>query len=419
MKAVKRILEITKNISAKDTKSVYYFVLALRNLAVGFMSATYTLFLLKSGLNPLQMNVVNASFMIANFIFEIPTGVYADFFGRKKSYLIHCLLLALSLFIYFLSKSLPFFILAEIVAAAAFTFASGALDAWLVDNVGEDWVTRTDYIFAQSQFFSKFTLIGGGILGGYIGSIGLAYPFLVGSIIAVLTFLAALYFMEEKLEKRREVSFAEGLKQMSFIAKDSFHYGIRNKVILWLMISTFVSFFAFQPLNMFWAPRFNQMLGDKISLMGWLWAGLSLFMMFGNALSKNLVKRKVSYWKVMIITSLFLGLPIIFSSVNTLFALAVSGFLFHEIGRGLDRPMKASYINKYIPSDKRATLISFDSMVGKAAAAMGLLFFGYFAKKTSFEASWFLAGAVLLFLIPIYLKVRQKEERQNGQICKR
>jgi len=98
-----------------------------------------------------RMNLVNAAFMLGTFVFEIPTGAYADFFGRKRSYVIHAGLLSLAGLIYFFSHSFLFFILAELIAAISFTFASGAIDAWLVDNVSENWAMRTDYIF--SQFF--------------------------------------------------------------------------------------------------------------------------------------------------------------------------------------------------------------------------------------------------------------------------
>ena len=105
MRLVHRLSSISTNIRSQDVRTVYYLVVALRDLALGFVSATYALFLLSNGLTVLQMNLVNTAFMIGNFIFEIPTGVYADFFGRKKSYLIHAALLSLSGFIYFFSRS--------------------------------------------------------------------------------------------------------------------------------------------------------------------------------------------------------------------------------------------------------------------------------------------------------------------------
>lgn len=409
MKIIGRPATISQNIRAKDVRTVYYLVTALRDLAVGFISATYALFLLSKGLTVLQMNLVNTAFMIGNFVFEIPTGVYADFFGRKKSCIIHAALLSLSGLVYFFSPSFMFFVLAELIAAVAFTFASGAIDAWLVDNVGENWVTRTDYIFSQGQVYSKFTLIGGGIVGGYLGNINLAYPWLLLALTGLVIVFVSVFYMQDDKPIRKTFGLRGGLRQMGSIAKDSFHYGFRNKVVLWLMIATFVSQLAFQPLNMFWAPRFNQMVGGQVKLMGWLWAGMSIMMIVGSYLSRRLVEKKVDYWKIMVLSALFLTIPILISSFGSVFTIAAGAFLIYEIGRGIDRPMKTSYINKYIPSDKRATLISFDSMMGKIAAALGLIGFGLLADKTSFSLSWFVSGLMLLMLIPVYLRVRKQE----------
>lgn len=408
-----RFTTITHNVRSQDVRTVYYLLIALRDLAMGFVSATYALFLLSHGLTALQMNLVNTAFMTGNFVFEIPTGVYADFFGRKRSYMIHAALLALSGFIYFFSRSFPFFIIAELTAALAFTFASGAIDAWLVDNVSENWITRTDYIFSQAQVFSKVALIGGGILGAYLGQINLAYPwFLTGLTGLVTLFISWLYMKPDSQPTQIKFSIVSGLSQMQHIAVDSFKYGFSHPIIFWLIISTALSQFAFQPLNMFWAPRFNHLAGDKLELMGWLWAAMSLFMMVGNYLSKKLVTHHTPYWKVMLASSLLLSLPILVSSLSPILSLATGFFLIYEIGRGIDKPMKTSYINRYAPPGIRATLLSFDSMIGKLTSAFGLVLFGALADATSFAFTWVIAGMLLLLLIPVYLGIRNKEHVQ-------
>ena len=416
MKIISRPVEISQNIRAKDVRTVYYLVTTLRDLAMGFVASTYALFLLSKGLSIFQMNLVNTAFMLGNFVFEIPTGVYADFFGRKKSYIIHAGLLSLSGLVYFFSPTFAFFIIAELIAAVSFTFASGAIDAWLIDNVGENWITRTDYIFSQGQVFSKIALIMGGIIGGYLGYINLTYPWLLVTLTGFVIVFVSIFYMQDDKPVRNTFGLRSGLKQMTAIAKDSFSYGLRNKVVLWLMIATFISQLAFQPLNMFWAPRFNQMAGDQVKLMGWLWAGMSIMMIIGSYLSRRLVEKKIDYWKIMVLSALFLTIPVIISSLGSVFTIAVGAFLIYEIGRGIDRPMKISYINKYIPSDKRATLISFDSMMGKLAAALGLVTFGYLANKTSFSLSWLVSGLILLMLIPVYLNVRKKELQAKNSI---
>lgn len=409
MKIIKRPLVISRNIGAKDVRTVYYLLIALRDLAVGFVSATHALFLLSNGLTIFQMNLVNTVFMLGTFVFEIPTGAYADFFGRKRSYIIHAGLLSLAGLIYFFSHSFLFFVLAELIAAVSFTFASGAIDAWLIDNVSENWAMRTDYIFSQGQVFSKIALVVGAIIGAYLGQINLAYPWLLVAFTGLITFFVSIFYMRTDKPVKDIFGFSRGLKQITMIAKNSFDYGFRNKVVLWLMVATFIGEFAFQPLNMFWAPRFNQIAGGEIKLMGWLLAGMSIMMAAGSYLSRKLSERKVSYWKIMTISALFLAIPVLISSQVSIFALAAGTFLIHEIGRGINIPIKASYINKYIPSDKRATLISFNSMAGKIAAALGLIGFGLLADKTSFSFSWYISGFILLLLIPVYFMTKKKE----------
>ena len=80
-------------------------------------------------------NIVNAIFFVTLFICEIPTGAFADIFGRKASYVLSWFILALSMFIYAASSSFAGFIVAEIVAAIGRTFSNGAFDAWLKDKL--------------------------------------------------------------------------------------------------------------------------------------------------------------------------------------------------------------------------------------------------------------------------------------------
>jgi hypothetical protein len=92
-----------------------------------------------------------------------------------------------------------------------------------------------------------------------------------------------------------------------------------------------------------------------------------------------------------------------------IFYLVLTGFLTHEVGRGMIKPIQKSYLNKHIPSDKRATVLSFESMMGKLGAAGGLVVLGWVGKNYSIQDAWLVSGILILFLIPIYLKVSQNE----------
>ena len=84
----------------------------------------------------------------------------------------------------------------------------------------------------------------------------------------------------------------------------------------------------------------------------------------------------------------------------------------HEVGRGMLKPTHKAYINSFVPKDKRATVLSFDSMLGKLGAAAGLVVMGLLAKRYSIEFTWIIAAVLLLALIPLYLKAADNEKRE-------
>jgi MFS family permease len=409
----KNVLEFSKDVRDKDPKAVYYLVTFLTDFAIGLVATIYTLFLLSKGLDLLQANLVNLAFMLGNFVFEIPTGAYADFFGRRKSLILSNLFLIASFFIYFISADIFVFILAELLAAIAITFASGALDAWAVDSLKEKgYIGKMDFIFSQASIIGSSAALLGGLIGAYIGTINLALPWAFGGILSIVSLVAVLLFMHEKPIKRElSLSFINGLNQLMITSKDSINFGLRHKVVLWLIFSSMISLFAFQPLNMYWSPRLSALAGNQVWILGWVWVGVTLSMMLGSFLVKKLLKREKSYLSVFTITVLFLAVPTLLASMFDIFAVVLSGFLVYEIGRGMLKPVHKSYLNLHIPSEKRATILSFDSMMGKLGAAGGLVILGFIANKYSIAYSWLAGGILLLFLIPVYLKAAQNETK--------
>src|SRR5919109_1965792 len=88
-----------------------YLTLQLGNtLAASFIWGINTLFLLDAGLSNLEAFSANAFFTAGMVLFEVPTGVVADTWGRRTSYLLGTITLATSTFLYYLlwMTSAPF-----------------------------------------------------------------------------------------------------------------------------------------------------------------------------------------------------------------------------------------------------------------------------------------------------------------------
>lgn len=407
-----------QNVKSKDPKAVYYLLTFLTDFAMSLIFVTYVLFLLSKGLDLFQVNLVSLAFMLGSFVFEIPTGAYADYFGRKKSIVFSSVLMIISFSIYFFSSKFIFFIIAELFSAVATTFASGALDAWIVDKLDQQkYAGRVDFVFSQANIVSRFAALIGGLIGAYIGAINLALPFGIAGIVSVVALIVGILFVESDHSVQNSTQPSK-TSNMLKIAKDSIDYGMKHPVVLWLILSSVVTMFAFMPLNIFWTPRLNDLAGNQVWLLGWVWAAMSLFMMFGGYAVSFFLRKNKSYTAILVLMTALLSLPILLISYSNVFAFVLAGFMIHEFGRGMQKPLQKAYLNKHIPSEKRATILSFDSAMGKLGAAIGLVFLGWIGKSYSIQLSWLIAGLVCLVSIFFFLEAGKNEAKSYLALVK-
>src|SRR6185436_12604653 len=125
------------NVKARGIQRNYLSLTLLNTLAASFIWGVNTLFLLDAGLSNLEAFAANAFFTVGQVIFEVPTGVVADMWGRRVSYMLGALTLGASTLLYLWAWQIhaPFWYWAvtSILLGLGFTFFSGATEAWLVD----------------------------------------------------------------------------------------------------------------------------------------------------------------------------------------------------------------------------------------------------------------------------------------------
>lgn len=401
---------IYSNLKNREAVTVYYFGNFLGDFSVALTFAIYAIFLQTNGLNLLQINLINFVFMISVFFFEVPTGAFADTIGRKNSVLIGAFFTAIGLALYPIYKNFWGFVGAEFLLALSASFTSGAWDAWMVDtSKKQGFVGKVDYVFSQGNVISKIALIFAGFIGAYLAYVNLDFPFYLGALVAAAGLIFLWIFMEEE-PRPINLNLKNNLLKIRDVARESIQYSIGHKVIFWLLLGGIVSTLSWQPMNMYWNIRFNNMAGNQIWLMGWLWAIISIFMMIGSYSVKEFLKRGKDYTFLMIVVAFGVFIPITLSALSSILFVAFPAYLVYELVRGIERPVAQAYINKYAEPSKRATIFSFESMVSCLGAAGGLVLFGWIAKNNSIETSWIMAGILALALIPIYLMAKKKEE---------
>ena len=161
-----------------------YLVLSA-GLSFAFALA-YTLqglyFVTVAGLNPLQLLLIGAVLEGAAFLLEVPTGVVADAYSRRRSVILGCLCLGTAML---LVGSFPVFwalLLTQMVSAAGYTFLSGAQQAWLADEVGEE---RAAQLYLLGSQYGRAAGMAGIAATAALAPLGLHVPILAGGAAAL------------------------------------------------------------------------------------------------------------------------------------------------------------------------------------------------------------------------------------------
>src|SRR4026208_1003190 len=163
-----------------NPRSVYLFIEFSASAFFGMMFVTTSLYeATVAGLTPVQLILVGTALEISAFVFEVPTGIVADVYSRRLSIIIGYLLMGVGFFVEgFFPSFLPI-LLAQIIWGLGYTFTSGATQAWITDEIGEDNANKLFLRGTQVGLFASLIGMGAAMV---VGANNVAMPLRVGSL---------------------------------------------------------------------------------------------------------------------------------------------------------------------------------------------------------------------------------------------
>ena len=263
-----------------------------------FSALTFTLSLVyqikEVGLSPLQLVLVGTTLEVACFLFEIPTGIVADLYSRRLSVIIGFTLIGAGFLLQGLVPTFLAILAAQVLWGLGFTFTSGADQAWITDEVGEEKVAP---VFVRTQQVELACRIVGIVSAGALGLVSLSLPMLLSGAGMMLTALALFVFMREQNFHRTPKAERETFRQMG----DTFKHGLavarRRPVVRMLVLISLIAGLASEAFDRLWSVRilsdfsFPDLLGTTDPA---IW--FAAFSLVGTllALAASLVVNKVS-----------------------------------------------------------------------------------------------------------------------------
>jgi MFS family permease len=404
--------------AVRTIKSVYFIITGLYTLSASLIWGINTLFLLDAGLNIQQVFIANAVFAGGMSLFEIPTGVFADTKGRRFSFLVSILVLLIATLgyvaVYFLGGGLFLFCIMSVFLGLGFTFYSGAVEAWLVDELNTaGYKDNLDTVFSQGQIVFGIAMLIGTISGGFLGTINLSLPFIVRSAALLILFFVALFLMKEKGFTPIKSGGGSYWNHVKRITRESIAHGWRKKSIRLFMITSFF-LSAFMMWGFYaWQPYLLEMLGNlkAVWVSGFVAAGVSSAMILGNVLIPVLIRFIKRRTIVLTISTLLMFTGALGLGLAGNFWFALGFLLLLMISMGIFSPIKQAYFHQVIPSAQRATVISFDSLVGNLGSAGGQSGLGYISRRFSIGSGYIIGSIFIILVLPFLLLItRLKEE---------
>jgi len=354
------------------------------------LSTVWMLYLAYKGMSLTQIGLLEGIFHVTSFLMEIPTGSIADIFGRKISRILGRVFWVISSITMLYGNNFWIFALSMSLMALSYNLESGAGQALIYDSLKEI-KKNNEYmkIAGRIELLTQLGMISGYLLGGYIAKIKYELVFVYTVFLGILTIIHSFTFKEPKIrDEDKKTTF----KDVFINAYKSFVLLKNKKDVLYLIFFSegmFVvgTMFFFYLQNYFLSLGINQFQIGIIMALSGIFSAVMSFLT--HKIEKAFGLKKLLIFIPIAYSLLSMGL---ISNIPYIFNILLGGL------SGILYIVYIDYVNKRIPSDKRATILSMCSMVYSLYMIIFFPLFGLVADVYSFKFSFLLISTILFIL---------------------
>ncbi|UCG26082.1 MAG: MFS transporter [Chloroflexota bacterium] len=402
--------------------TIYLITQACFGLFFTMMSLVSAIYRVQSaGLDPLQLVLVGTVLETTVFLFEIPTGVVADVYSRRLSVIIGYFLIGLG---FILEGAFPIFatiLLAQAIWGFGYTFISGAEQAWLADELGEE---RLAHIYLRGSQLAQAGTLLGIIVATALGTIALNLPILLGGALIILLAVFLALFMPESGFKATPAAERHTWQE----AQQTFKAGVstvRGRPILTLMMLIAVIYgLSSEGLDRLWAAHFLENIAFPAAgdLEPVVWFGfLGVVQMVLAIGAAEIIRRRVQVENqraavhVLLVINAVVVLALIAFGLASTFLLAVASIWTIQVLRSSGGALYGAWLNKGLKPEVRATVLSMNGQLDAVGQIVGGPIVGAFALRFGLRAAMIAVALMLSPAVGLYARVQQLLRQQQSE----
>jgi DHA3 family tetracycline resistance protein-like MFS transporter len=354
-----------------------------------------------------QIGLIFSAIAISTFLFEVPTGAIADIFGRKFSVVLGLFLSGSTLILISLIKDFYMLLFLFFIWGIFGTLISGADISWVADNLRYKRKSNVlQSFFVKKASFLRLSLVFAGVIGSFfVKFFGLNIIWPISGFSLILSGMILSFIEEHKLTKEQESKSLLGIFRQTL---KSIRFSLKHSLILsFAIISIFAGFLLSFAGDLIWKPYLLE-LDTPFSYFGYLFS-IATFLgiiapFFGIYLSKKMKKDELFFSFILVSEILFLLLALFaFNWISLALIMLLFVFFFDMF-----EPIQRNYFQKFLPSEKRATLSSLLMMCFSFGILIGGPLAGLTADNFGFKISLIIGIIFIIPMIILFMKDKKK-----------
>jgi DHA3 family tetracycline resistance protein-like MFS transporter len=367
------------------------------------------------GMNPFQLVLAGTVFEGAILLFEVPTGVVADTFGRRRSVIIGMLILGAALVLEGMVPLVAAVLIAEAIGGVGETFLSGATDAWLADEIGEAQVGR---VYLRAAQINRFIGIAGMLASVGLASIQLNLPIVLGGALYLALGLFLALCMPEHGFRPAPRNARAGWRPVVATLGEGVEMVRTRPLLLALLAVNLFAGAASEGFDRLWEAHL--LLGFTFPTLGALkpvvWFGIINVGAAAASLAVTAVYQRrldaisrdsAATTRVLLAINTFLVASVIVFGLAGSFALAFAALMVKAILSSLGTPLYQTWLVQQTSPKARATVLSLSNQSGALGETVGGPVIGAIGTVVSLRAALVVAGVLLAPVVALYARTMQ------------